>query len=490
MLLLSFGVSTLFLGEDETGGFSATDALAGVSARDEASGTDTTVASGIGSGVALPDSAEEAAVADTGASSRQPQDRSAPSAVRALDVGCGRPIEITPPASDLASVVAAAESGTCFLLAPGEYRFSNVEPKDHMTFLGTARADVRVVGDSSTENAFFGTATGVTIGRMTFTGFLGNGGTKPQEQAPVRGTSELWGSDRGEMASEWLIEDVESSNNVASGIFLGDNFTIRHGIFADNGVTGLGGSEIVGGLIEGNIVTGNGADAADGELANGGGMKFTQAIAGDEPLTVRQNEVYGNVGIGIWCDIACDGFNVEGNYIHDQEDRGIMYELSSNATIRDNLIVDANRWTNFTRDFNAGAITLGESRDVLVEGNYIEQAVAGVVVRQTRRPVMPKESFLNEYEGVTFVSGNILVRNNHLVAVEAMGVSTGATGGGLIANPDSIRFEGNAYDNPGGMAFWWNNGQRLDFNGWQGAGRDTRSPDPDPDRPQWVPLAP
>ena len=415
-------------------------------------------------------------------------DRTSPSAYRPLDIGCEEPVTVAAPGGDLASVVASSEPGTCFVLEPGEYRFHNVVPKDYMTFLGSGRTSTIVRGDGSTENAFHGTATGVTIGRMTLTGFRGDGGTKAQEQGAIRGTSALWASDRGQMATQWLIQDVEASNNLATGIFLGDHFTIRNSTITNNGISGLGGSELVGGLIEGNVVSGNGEEGATGVYANGGGMKFTQAGTLDEPVVVRGNEIHGNSGIGVWCDIGCQGFEVIGNYIHDQTSRAFMYELSSHAIVSGNLMVDANSWSDFSRDFNAGAITIGESSDVVVEGNYIDGAVAGIIVRQTQRPVRPQENFLDGYEGVTYLSERIEITGNVIVNTEAMGISVGATGRGLLPDPSTIVFQGNIYGSPGRMAFWWANGERYDHASWQSSGRDTGGGSVPP-RPDW-PLSP
>lgn len=412
-------------------------------------------------------------------------ERSLPSAIRPLDAGCDDPSVVIPPASDLPVVVAAADPGTCFVLEAGEYRFHDVKPKDSMTFLGVSRQAVVVVGSGETENAFHGTATGVTIGRMTLIGFQGDGGEKRQEQGAIRGTSALWESNRGQMALDWLIEDVEASDNFATGVFLGDRFTIRGSTFSRNGISGLGGSETAGGLIEGNVVSGNGMQQATGVLSNGGGMKFTQTISAEDPLVVRGNEIFGNSGIGVWCDIGCNGFEVINNYIHDQESRAIMFELSNNAVIRGNLLVNTNGWSDFSRDFNAAAIVVGESSDVIVEDNYIDGAVSGIIVRQTLRPVRPQESFLDEYPDVTYLSQRVSIRDNVIVNAQAMGISTGSTGGGLIPDLSSIRFERNIYSNPEKIRFWWENGDRYNFQEWQASGRDLGTDGVVPARPVW-----
>ncbi|MEM8924360.1 MAG: right-handed parallel beta-helix repeat-containing protein [Actinomycetota bacterium] len=417
-----------------------------------------------------------------------PDPRELPSAERELDAGCDDPVVVQPPAADFAAVVAEAPERTCFLLEPGRYGFHDVRPKDYMTFLGADRSTVVVAGTSETENAFSGTATGVTIGRMTITGFQGSGGAKRQEQGAIRGTIAIWRSDRGQMATHWLIEDIVAADNFATGVLLGDHFTVRNSVLADNGVAGLGGSETVGGLVEGNVVRGNGAQQATGYLGNGGGMKFTQAVSPEDPLVIRGNEVHDNTGIGIWCDIGCDGFHVLDNYIHDQESRAVMFELSSNALIAGNLLVNTNNWTDFSRDFNAAAITIGESSDVVVEDNYIERADAGIIVRQTRRPVYPQEAFLDDYEEITLVADRVHVRRNVLIDTGAMGVSLGRTGRELFPPDADIRFDANIYANPGGVDFWWA-GDRFGYAEWQASGRDLGGATEVPPRPS-LPLGP
>ncbi len=412
--------------------------------------------------------------------------RDLPSELRHILAGCEEAVAIEAPANDLASVVSNAEPGTCFSLSAGEYRFSGVVPKDYMTFLGSGRGEVVVVGDSGKENAFSGTAHSVTIAQMTFRGFTGTGGEKLQEQAPIRGTRGIWLSDRGEMATDWLIEDIEASGNAANGLFLGDHFTVRDSVFSGNGIAGIGGSELVGGLLEGNQVFANGANQASGALINGAGMKFTGAGTPEAPLVVAANEVYENIDNGIWCDIGCNGFEVVDNFIHDHRSRAVMIELSSNAHIADNLIVDSNTWTDYGRDFNAGAITVAESSNSVVEGNYIDGAMSGVIIRQTRRPG-PSEGFLNNYQGVTFVAADIVVRDNSLLNTGAMGVSTGVTGSGLITDLGSIRFEGNNYAGASGMAFWWAGQARLSYDDWLAAGRDGGGSTSVGEQPVWPP---
>lgn len=405
-----------------------------------------------------------------------------PTGLAAEVPGCANGVAVTP-ADNLAALVNQRPEGTCFLLTAGNHQFHDIVPKNKMAFIGTGTNDVIVTGRDQ-ENAFHGRADGVVIGQMTFRGFTGSGGTSRQEQAPIRGTRALWASNRGELATNWLISDVISEGNYASGIFLGDNWTVRNSIFRNNGVTGIGGDSLVGGLIEGNIINGNGRDAATGAASNGAGIKVTQAGTKDKPVIVRDNEIYENNKEAVWCDLGCNGMTVEGNYIHDHVSRGVMFELSSNLEVRGNTFLRSNTWTDFGGDFNAGAVTIGESANAVVENNRIDTAEAGVVIRQTKRPY-PGEN-LEIYANLTRVASNVTVRNNVVERVKKTGISTGSTGNGMIANPGSIVFTGNTYQNPpaGGMQFWWNNGASMNLAQWQAAGRDTTAQGSQPGSPE------
>ncbi len=404
-----------------------------------------------------------------------------PTGLAAAVPGCATPAAVQPPAANLADTVAQAAAGTCFLLAPGTYSFHDVVPKDGMAFVGTATDQV-VVDGTGHENAFHGTAADVVIGQMTFDGFDNSGGTSRQEQAPIRGTPGLWQGVRGAMATNWLISDVVSRNNYASGLFLGEHWTVRNSVFQNNGVTGIGGNLIVGGLIENNIIHGNGAQQASGAATNGGGIKVTQAGTSAAPVLVRNNELYGNEEIAIWCDLGCGGFQVLDNYIHDHRSQAVMFELSNNLVVRGNTILRSNTWTDFLGDFNAAAVTVGEARDALIESNRIDVAQAGVAIRQTARPY-PGEN-LTPYINLTYVAGAVTVRNNLIGQVGSMGISTGTSGGGLIADPSSITFTGNTYQDPLTMSFWWNNGTQMTFAQWQAEGRDTTSSGTQPSVPE------
>ncbi len=399
--------------------------------------------------------------------------RRGPSRDRPVDIACFDPVMVSPPAANFRDIVAQSDPGTCFQLSAGTYTFHDVRPKDYMTFLGNDRDEVVVQGSGSTENAFSGTATGVSIGRMTIVGFQGSGGEARQEQGAIRGTAGIWKSDRGEMATEWLIEDVVVKDNYATGVYLGDHFTVRDSVISGNGVAGLSGSELVGGLVIGNEVFSNGFSGNErSELANAAGMKFGQAGTPDDPLVIMRNELYGNNKIEIWCDIACGGLVVTENYVHDYDRVGIMYEISRNAEISRNLVVQTNGRNRNDWEVGISAIMVRESANVVVEGNYVDGAFSGVSVKQSKRPADSEQAILARYEGVNYVVEQVTVQNNIVRNVRIMGLEVSPDGRG-IARLSTVSFVDNRYDDTGAMVFWWEDDRKMDFGQWKARGYDT-----------------
>lgn len=372
---------------------------------------------------------------------------------------------VAPPGSNLPSLVSGAAEGTCFVLQSGTYSFGNVRPKNNMKFIGASKTGT-VVNGNGYENAFSGNASNVVIGSMTFQNFNNSGGQKAQEQAPIRGTTGLWQTDPSNIASNWLIDNISSHDNFASGIFLGNNFTVRGSEFYNNGVTGIGGTRFNGGLIEGNNIYNNGGSAASGLAENGGNIKLTYVV-GSSQLTIRSNSVHDGQN-GVWFDLNSSNILVENNTISNHYAFGVFFEVSKNGTVRGNTITNSSGWSGWGGEFNNGSIGVGESTNILIEGNTINGGESAVTVRQTRRP-WPGEEFMYNIPGLNTTTSNVTVRNNTVNGSKNIGASHGPSGAGILQY-GSITFSGNTYSNPGGMRFWWN-GSSQDYNAWRNAGR-------------------
>jgi len=302
-----------------------------------------------------------------------------------LEQSCDASVTVNPPGSNLAELVNTYPAGTCFYLPNGNYSFGNMKPKDGMKFTGESRSGVQINGNGF-ENAFHGISKNVKIKNMTFHNFNNDAGQNPQEQSPIRGSNNIWANAGDPLADGWMIDNIESHSNIATGIFLGHNFKVTNSIFRDNGITGMAGDDFLGGYIYNNAVYGNGINRATGALSNGGGIKFTKAGSADNPVVIEQNEVYDNTTVGIWGDVACHGFRVINNDVYDHEAHGIFYEISDNAYIADNTVLNNSpRYSNMPKNWCRGGITIAESKDVLVENNTVTNSRGGIVVQQTYR---------------------------------------------------------------------------------------------------------
>jgi len=248
----------------------------------------------------------------------------------------------------------------------------------------------------------------------------------------------------------------------------------------------MAGDDFLGGHIFNNIVHGNGANRAVGALSNGGGIKFTKAGSADNPVVIEQNTVFENAGAGIWGDVACHGFEVINNDIHDHEYSGIYYEVSDNAYIADNTLWNNSpNYSNMPKNWCRGGITIAESKDVIVENNTVTNSRGGIVARQTRRPVADsfEEGYFAQFDDITLVSSNITIRYNTINGASEAGVGNSGTGLYQLDNNSNINYICNTYDNPNSMTFYWLGGQSLTYAQWQAAGRDicTACPDDDND---------
>lgn len=395
---------------------------------------------------------------------------------------CATPVTVNPPGNNLAALVDTYPEGTCFYFPNGTYNFGNVYPKNEMKFTGESRIGVQINGNGF-ENAFHGVSSNVEIKNMTFYNFNNDAGQSLQEQAPIRGSNNIWANEGDPLADGWLIDNIESHSNIASGLFLGHNFTVTNSIFRNNGTTGIAGDDFLGGYIFNNIIYENGDSQAGGALVNGGGIKITKAGSPANPVIIEQNEVYDNTNVGIWGDVACHGFNVINNYIHDHVSHGILYEISDNAYIADNtLLNNTPNYSGLPGDWSRGGITIAESKDVLVENNTVTNSRGGIVVQQTYRPSGSfEETYFAQFDDLTLVCSDIIIQNNTINGASETGIGNSESGAGQLDNNSNIQYICNTYDNPNNMTFYWIDGQSLTYAQWQAAGRDNCVACPDDD---------
>jgi len=245
------------------------------------------------------------------------------------------------------------ESGT-HTLANGDY--ANIIATANSTYIGAPGAVLD--GRNINWYAFTGDVANVTIKYLTIKNF--GGGSKGNFNVGVV---------NHDSGTGWTVQYNTISDNDGAGVFIGTDNVISYNCLKDNGQYGfsmfkmpiVGDSAIKNIVLDHNEIAGNNTD--DWETRTGGcgctgGGKFWDV----KGATVTNNYVHDNKGTGLWADTNNIDFLFEGNYIDHNDGEGIWYEISYNATIRNNYI-SRNAWVSGNRNQGSPgpAIYLSES---------------------------------------------------------------------------------------------------------------------------------
>jgi len=183
--------------------------------------------------------------------------------------------------------------------------------------------------------------------------------------------------------------------NHVAGIAVARDGVISHDSVHDNGLEGLGSTgdpprrNLV---VSHNNVGHNGYVGYDMGWESGGGKWVS--VRG---LTLRDNNVHGNHGLGFWIDTDNINVLIANNRIVDNAAGGIEYEASFAATIRDNTIV-GNGFGLLaagldTTWFDGAGIAVAESPNVTIYGNTVLDDYHGIGAMQRVRPTPSKAGY-------------------------------------------------------------------------------------------------
>ncbi len=242
----------------------------------------------------------------------------------------------------------------------------------------------------------------------------------------------------------WTIRDNEARLNYAVGITAHDGSQIIGNYVHDNGQMGVGGygNNV---LVQGNELASNGFWSGIDPLWEAGGLKFAET----NNLVVQGNYVHDNNGPGLWSDIDSINTLYEDNVVVHNTISGIAYEISYNAIIRNNTLID-NGYGD-TRGWGWGAeINIQNSQNVQVYGNQVDMTGGGngiVLIQQNRG---------SGAYGLYTTTGNQIHDN---IIVDRDG--HGSIGGFADYNPSGMLNGGNTWSNnqyfmsDGGSRFEW-----------------------------------
>jgi parallel beta-helix repeat protein len=162
----------------------------------------------------------------------------------------------------------------------------------------------------------------------------------------------------------------------------GSGHTIEDSTFTAGRAIAIVGWNVTDSTISGNRLTGNNTTGADpGNEA--GGIKLGQS----SDVTISDNEVGDNDGVGIWCDVGCAGVTISGNRVHDNTHQGILYEISSGGSITGNAAWE-NGWHHTAWGWGGG-IVVSSSGTTDVADNTVAWNADGITVLSQDRSGAP-----------------------------------------------------------------------------------------------------
>jgi len=274
---------------------------------------------------------------------------------------------IVKPGSDLPTLVEDYPQGhTTFWLSPGTFtlgtsQYSQIIPDAGDAFIGAPGAviDGRLIN----RYAFTQRAADVTIEYLTIENF-GAAGDNATE-----------GVVNHNSATGWTIEHDTIENNAGAGVMLGSDDVLSYNCLTENGQYGFQSYSTTGSPV--NITV------TDNEISYNDTYNWTVAKPGcgcsagakfwkTDGALVAGNYVHNNQGVGLWADTDDVGFDISFNYISDNYSEGIVYEISYNALISHNHLVDNALGAGPTNPgFPDGAIYISNSgSDKRVAGPY------------------------------------------------------------------------------------------------------------------------
>ena len=258
----------------------------------------------------------------------------------------------------------------------------------------------------------------------------------------------------------WVIENDEVRLNHGIGVQGGR--IVRGNNIHDNGELGL---SIYGedhALVQGNTLAYNNY-AGYGTSWEAGGGKFIHT----SHLTVRDNDVHDNRGVGIGSD-SDNIFTVyEGNRIEKNSGAGLVVETSFNTLIRHNVI--SGNGFAFTGGLTGAGIYLNTSQNVEIVDNTLFKNLQGIGIFSAKRGSGPHGHY---------VTKNDYVHDNAITLLAKSGTGITSDFQADFKSNDN-RFQDNHYTlcGPAYFAVWnGKNGYRYgNAKAWLALGFDTKS---------------
>jgi hypothetical protein len=192
--------------------------------------------------------------------------------------------------------------------------------------------------------------------------------------------------------ANWTMEDnvLSDAHGVVVALSTGNNLRLLRNDIFRGGQMGVQGGNGSGDLIQSNRIHDNNID---GFLPGweAGGLKAAQV----SNSTWDSNEVYDNIGGGLWCDMDCRDITISNNRVYrNVQGAGIMFEISDSAKIFGN-----SAWSNGSGlgwGWGAGILVAG-SGNVEIYNNVLAWNQAGISLISQNRSDLPSVGAVNNY---------------------------------------------------------------------------------------------
>lgn len=418
----------------------------------------------------------------------------------------GSPTIRVSPTDAVADIVAAAAEGTTFLLSAGVYKNLSITPKNRQTFIGDEGAvldgsspiggwtyangvwsakgfpapayshgpsrdglaqyvEDLVVNDhpylrvgslADLEPGRFYVANGTVYmaddptGKTTevlHTTVAFNGGTSAGvtiQNLTIKKYASMaqHGAIEAETTTGWTVKNVSAVLNHGAGLAAGSNMTVEGGNYSLNGQVGIHGQDLTGLTLSGISAKFNNYAGFE-EGWDAGGVKILTSTN----VTVKNSEIAGNAGFGLWFDWDNKGVMLSNNWLHNNDRAGLFYEASYDAQITGNNI-GHNALAETSGGFWRSEAVLASSAHVAFTGNQLVAATQnGLAVLENKRA-----------DGVygAHVNGDINVSNNTFIMLGA-GANGVASDGS--APQGAMTWDRDTYVAPTaeGLSFSWDN---------------------------------
>lgn len=262
----------------------------------------------------------------------------------------------------------------------GRGQYDQIDPGNHSRFIGAPGAVIN--GGHVNKYAFGGLGSPVRISYLAIEDFGTHGGNFNQGVVNV------------DSAYGWTIDHSVIRDNAGAGVMLGSHDTLSYDCLRDNQQYGFNAYSKRGPAhltLDHDEIAGNDTynwEARKPGCGCTGGGKFWYVNG----AAITDNWIHDNHSVGMWADTDNRGFDFDGNFFEGNYDSGLMYEISYNAHITNNLFEkNAIGRGRAYRGFPVPAVYIsesgsdsrvhdGESTKFLISGNTFINNWSGIVL--------------------------------------------------------------------------------------------------------------